>query len=94
MRRIRLGCCARAASGHAAAAPPSSVMNWRRLGSSMGSSPEPAVPAGLSLGIVRSHVHEHADAPHALGLLRSRHERPHDRRAAEERDERAPFPLM
>jgi hypothetical protein len=25
------GCCARAASGHAAAAPPSSVMNWRRF---------------------------------------------------------------
>ena len=25
------GCCAPAASGHAAAAPPSSVMNWRRL---------------------------------------------------------------
>jgi hypothetical protein len=25
------GCCARAASGHAAAAPPSSVMNLRRL---------------------------------------------------------------
>ena len=25
------GCCARAASGHAAAAPPSSVMNSRRL---------------------------------------------------------------
>ena len=30
MRRIRSGCCARAASGHAAA-PPSSVMNSRRL---------------------------------------------------------------
>ena len=30
MRRIRSGCCARAASGHAAAAPPSSVMNSRR----------------------------------------------------------------
>src|SRR5215204_7131668 len=30
-----IGCCARAASGHAAAAPPSSVMNSRRL---MGSS--------------------------------------------------------
>ena len=27
MRRIRSGCCARAASGHAAAAPPMSVMN-------------------------------------------------------------------
>ena len=31
MRRIRSGCCARAASGHAAAAPPRSVMNSRRL---------------------------------------------------------------
>ena len=30
IRRIPLGCCARAASGHAAA-PPSSVMNSRRL---------------------------------------------------------------
>ena len=30
MRRIRSGCCARAVSGHAAAAPPSSVMNSRR----------------------------------------------------------------
>src|SRR5262245_63802870 len=27
----RSACCARAASGHEAAAPPSSVMNWRRL---------------------------------------------------------------
>ena len=32
-------CCARAASGHATAAPLSSVMNWRRLRSSMGSPP-------------------------------------------------------
>ena len=31
MRRICSRCCARAASGHAAAAPPSSVMNSRRL---------------------------------------------------------------
>ena len=30
MRRIRPACCARAATGHAAAAPPSSVMNSRR----------------------------------------------------------------
>ena len=30
MRRMRSPCCARAASGHAAAAPPSSVMNSRR----------------------------------------------------------------
>src|SRR5262249_33015632 len=38
MRRTRSPCCARAASGHAAA-PPSSVINWRRLRSSMGSPP-------------------------------------------------------
>jgi uncharacterized protein YchJ len=31
-------CCARAASGHAAAAAPSSVMNARRFMSSMGTS--------------------------------------------------------
>jgi hypothetical protein len=35
MRRIRSGCCARAASGQVAAAPPSSVMNWRRLRSGL-----------------------------------------------------------
>ena len=49
-RRLRR--CARAASGHAAA-PPSSVMNWRRLRSSMGSSPEPAVPAYRRLRMPR-----------------------------------------
>ena len=31
MRRIRSDCCARVANGHAAAAPPESVMNSRRL---------------------------------------------------------------
>jgi hypothetical protein len=31
MRRTRSPCCARAATGHAAAAPPSNVMNSRRL---------------------------------------------------------------
>jgi hypothetical protein len=41
-----VGCCARAASGHAAALP-SSVMNWRRLTLSMGSPSEPAVPKRL-----------------------------------------------
>ncbi len=37
-----------------------------------------------------SQVHEHADAPHPLALLRPRRERPR-RRAAEQRDELAPF---
>src|SRR6516162_121866 len=45
--------------------------------------------AGLSLGIVRSHVHEHADAPHLLWLLRARREWPRHR-AAEQRYEIAP----
>jgi hypothetical protein len=49
-----------AVSGHAAAAP-SSVMNWRRLGSSMGSSPEPAVPAYSRLRMPRKR-------PQVLGL--------------------------
>jgi hypothetical protein len=46
-------CCARAASGHAAALP-SSVRNRRRLGSSMGSSPEPSVPAYRRLRMPRN----------------------------------------
>src|SRR5262245_45042971 len=44
----------------------------------------------LAVRIVRSPVHEQADAPHAIGLLRGRRERPH-RCAAEQRDERAPL---
>jgi hypothetical protein len=36
MRRIRSPCCARAASGQAVAAPPTSVMNSRRFMSNMG----------------------------------------------------------
>ena len=39
--------------------------------------------AGLTLWIVRGRVHQHADAPHPLGLLRARRERPRRRRAAE-----------
>jgi len=38
VRGVAITCCPRATSGHAAA-PPSSVINWRRLGSSMGSPP-------------------------------------------------------
>src|SRR4029453_17187561 len=59
-RRPAGGCCAHAASGHAAA-PPSSAMNSRRLRSSMGSSPEPAVPAYRRLTMPRKH-------PHVLGV--------------------------
>ena len=47
--------------------------------------------AGLRFRIVRGRAHEHADAPHPLGLLRARRERPRGRRAAEKRDELAPL---
>jgi hypothetical protein len=44
--------------------------------------------AGLTLLIVRSHVHQYADPSHLLGLLlRSRRERPRDGCAAEKRNE-------
>src|SRR5262249_5457575 len=46
--------------------------------------------ARLSERIVRTRVHEHADAPHPLRLLRPRHERPRGR-AAEQRNELAPL---
>jgi hypothetical protein len=43
---------------------------------------------GLSFRIVGGHAHQHADAPHALPLLRARRKRP-CRRAAEQHDEHA-----
>src|SRR5262249_53266683 len=46
---------------------------------------------GLRLRIVRSQVHQHADAPHPLWLLRTRRERPPGCRAAEQRDEVTPL---
>src|SRR5262249_33660631 len=45
--------------------------------------------SGLPQRILRGRVHQHTDPPHALGLLRTRRERPSSRRAAEERDELA-----
>src|SRR5262249_15317954 len=44
--------------------------------------------ASLPLGIVFGGPHEHADAPHAVGLLRARRERP--RRSATERSDELP----
>src|SRR5262249_47211754 len=46
------------------------------------------------LRIVFVEPHKHADAPHAVALLRARHERRSDRRAAEQRDELAPSHSM
>src|SRR5262249_49239065 len=46
--------------------------------------------AGLSFRIVCGESIEHADAPHSLGLLRARRERPRGRGAAEQRDDLAP----
>src|SRR5205823_12972887 len=71
-------CCARAASGHAAAAVPSSVRNSRRFTSSMGSPSEPAGPAYSKLRMLRKR-------PQVLGVDLNR------RRAGEQRDERAAF---
>src|SRR5215470_7482980 len=48
----------------------------------------------LSFSIMSGEWGEHADAPHALALLRPRRERPRGRRAAEQRDEVAPFYLI
>src|SRR5262249_35679558 len=42
-------------------------------------------PIALRIG------HQHADQPHPVRLLRTRRKRPRNRRAAEHRDERAPF---
>jgi hypothetical protein len=50
------GCCARAASGHAAAAPPTKVMNSRRLTSSTG------LPPRFWTGGTRND-HQPADGP-------------------------------
>src|SRR5262245_61552107 len=47
--------------------------------------------AGGSFRVLGSHAHQHADAPYALALLRARRERPCGSRAAEQRDELAPF---
>jgi hypothetical protein len=42
---------------------------------------------GLKFDIVGHSGHEYPDAPHALGLLRARRQRPGDRYAAEDGDE-------
>src|SRR5262249_18939000 len=44
----------------------------------------------LGSRIVGSHIHEHADSPHPLGLLGAGRDRPRRHRAAEQRDELAP----
>jgi hypothetical protein len=43
--------------------------------------------------ILLGNIHGRANAPHPLGLLRPRRERPRRCRAAEQRNELAPFPL-
>src|SRR6516162_4423282 len=45
---------------------------------------------GLRFPVVRSQAHYDTDAPDALGLLRTRRERPHSGPAAEQRYELAP----
>jgi hypothetical protein len=48
---------------------------------------------GSRLRIIRSRVHQHADAPHPFGLLRAHGERPCGCRAAKQRDELAALNL-
>jgi hypothetical protein len=43
--------------------------------------------------IALSKWHQYPDAPHSVSLLGACHKRPHGRRAADERDEIAPFQL-
>jgi hypothetical protein len=47
--------------------------------------------AGLPFRIVRGAGHQHANAPHPFALLRTRRDRPRDRRTAKECDEFASF---
>jgi hypothetical protein len=49
--------------------------------------------AGLPFSIARGEVHEDTNAPHSVRLLRPHRERPRGCRAAEQRDEIAPFQL-
>ena len=44
----------------------------------------------LCLRVARNKRHQHADAPHPVGLLGPRRKRPRSRRATEKRDEVAP----
>src|SRR5258708_29269192 len=60
-------CSVCAVNGHAAAAPPSSVRNWRGPRSNMGSPPEPGVPAYRSLSMPRKR-------PRVLGVDLNRSE--------------------
>ena len=46
---------------------------------------------GMCSRIVLGKVHQHADAPHALSLLRPRHHRPRRCRTTEKGDELAPL---
>jgi hypothetical protein len=49
--------------------------------------------ARLSFSIIGDGIHEDADPPHPLRLLRARHKRPNCR-AAEKRNEFTPFQLI
>src|SRR5262245_3765159 len=69
IRRIRSPCCARAVSGHAAAAPPSSVMNCRLLTSNM-ELPPGLLPRGDEGVGSRSYAPTHTIAHHGYAGAR------------------------
>jgi hypothetical protein len=76
------GCCARAASGHTAAAPPSVAKNFRRR--------IWLAIVTLRLGVIHAMGDDTTLQSCGLCLLQARPERPR-RRPAEQRDERASF---
>jgi hypothetical protein len=57
-----------------------------QLAQALPKSANPSLSFWIALGI----CHQHADAPHSLGLLRARRERPDDRSAAKHDDKIAP----
>jgi hypothetical protein len=61
------GCCARAASGHTAAAPPRSVTNSRRLMSDMGVLPPLCANKAMAVRLVRRHQRYHGADGRSLG---------------------------
>jgi hypothetical protein len=61
-----------------------------QYGKTLQECPEPSVERQ----IIRPRGQKYADPPHPLGLLRARHERPIDRRAAEQGDEPASMQLI
>jgi hypothetical protein len=79
-------------SGHAAAAPPSSVMNLLPLAvAEVAHAPREGIGKRIVIRRARARAwRQKTDAPNLASLLGARGERPRSRCAADERDELAP----